>query len=78
MGETLIHGWDLARAIDAPYACNDDELEAVRAYIEPIVTAPQPPPEGLFGPCVAVPADAPLLDRVLGMSGRDPGWTATS
>jgi hypothetical protein len=28
---------------------------------------------GLFGPPVAVPDGAPLLDGVLGLSGRDPG-----
>ncbi|MEU0686469.1 TIGR03086 family metal-binding protein [Streptomyces uncialis] len=30
--------------------------------------------EGLFGPPVPVPDGAPLLDRVIGLSGRDPGW----
>jgi hypothetical protein len=30
--------------------------------------------EGLFGPLVEVPADAPLFDRILGVTGRDPGW----
>lgn len=27
-------------------------------------------------PVVEVPAEAPLLDRVVGLSGRDPGWSA--
>ncbi|MGW5113672.1 hypothetical protein [Nocardia sp. NPDC004123] len=31
---------------------------------------------GLFGPVVDIPAEAPLVDRVVGLTGRDPGWTA--
>ena len=30
---------------------------------------------GLFGPPVAVPDDAPALDRLAGATGRDPRWT---
>jgi hypothetical protein len=29
---------------------------------------------GLFGPVVAVADDTPLLDRVIGLTGRDPYW----
>ena len=29
---------------------------------------------GMYGPEVAVPACAPTLDRILGLTGRDPAW----
>jgi hypothetical protein len=29
---------------------------------------------GLFGPPVPVPADAAALERLLGLTGRDPFW----
>jgi hypothetical protein len=29
---------------------------------------------GMYGPEVAVPAGAPTLDRILGLTGRDPAW----
>ncbi|MFC9650506.1 TIGR03086 family metal-binding protein [Streptomyces sp. NPDC056937] len=31
-------------------------------------------PDGVFGPPVEVPEDAPLLDRVVGLTGRRPDW----
>jgi hypothetical protein len=40
----------------------------------------EPPPGGaaddggLFGPPVAVPDDAPAIDRLIGATGRDPHW----
>ncbi|WP_286013815.1 MULTISPECIES: hypothetical protein [Nocardia] len=30
---------------------------------------------GLYAPAVPVAEDAPLLDRVLARTGRDPAWT---
>lgn len=76
LDEVLVHGWDLAVATGQDYRPSDEEAEAVL----PIVT-PDPDPEqaavqreGVFGALVPVPDDAPLLHRVLGMAGRDPGW----
>ncbi len=77
LDEVLLHGWDLAAATGQDYAPTDEECRAVL----PMVT-PHPDPEvaaqqrvGLFGPPVEVPDDAPLFHRVLGLAGRDPGWT---
>ena len=76
LDEVLLHGWDLARATGQPYNVSHDEADAVL----PIVTPEESDPDGtgrgeLFGPVVAVPADAPPFDRVLGLAGRDPAWS---
>ncbi|PKV88700.1 TIGR03086 family metal-binding protein [Streptomyces sp. TLI_146] len=74
LDELVVHGWDLARATGQPYDPGAASLEAVHGFLDAsrdeAVRAPA------FGPVVEVPADAPLLDRVAGLSGRDPGWAA--
>lgn len=37
-------------------------------------TAAAEPVEGLFGPAVPVADDGAPLDRIVALSGRDPGW----
>ncbi|MFE6283828.1 TIGR03086 family metal-binding protein [Streptomyces sp. NPDC057877] len=71
--ELVIHGWDLARATGQSYAPDPAALESAHAFVLATAAEPEPVP-GLFGPPVDVPSDAPLLDRVVGLSGRDPGW----
>ena len=73
LDELVIHGWDLARAIGVPSAYDGPELEAVYGMVQQFRAGGI---EGLFGPEVPVPADAPLLDRIVGLAGRDPGWTS--
>ncbi|MEU3793215.1 TIGR03086 family metal-binding protein [Streptomyces fructofermentans] len=74
--ELVVHGWDLARATGLPYAPDEAALRVAHGMLAPSVGDPSR--DAIFGPVVAVPEDAPLLDRVIGLSGRDPGWTAGS
>lgn len=77
LDELVIHGWDVARASGRSYEVTGPELEAVSAFVAPMADAPAEERAGLFGPPVAVPDDAPELDRVLGLTGRDPSWSST-
>ncbi|MFI8951331.1 TIGR03086 family metal-binding protein [Streptomyces sp. NPDC053750] len=72
--ELVIHGWDLARATGQEYRPDPAALQA--SYDLLAASAEESDRDtGMFGPVVAVPADAPLLERAVGLSGRDPGWT---
>lgn len=71
--ELVVHGWDLARATGQPYAPDEAALRV--AYEMLAATDDDDPARGtIFGPVVPVPEGAPLLERVIGLSGRDPGW----
>lgn len=75
LDELVIHGWDVARASQQPFACDPRALHTSMEFVSMMATEGGGR-EGLFGPVVDVPADAPLLDRVIGLSGRNPSWTA--
>jgi uncharacterized protein (TIGR03086 family) len=68
--EVVIHGWDVAVATGQDYDVEPATLEAVLPQLT--ATAEQGPVEGLFGPAVPIADDAPLLDRVIALSGREP------
>jgi uncharacterized protein (TIGR03086 family) len=76
IAEMVLHGWDLAAATGQRFEVGDqavavalkaveDNAEMFRKY------------EGFAEP-VEVPSSAPLLDQVLGASGRDPSWKPAS
>jgi uncharacterized protein (TIGR03086 family) len=69
--ELVIHGWDLARATGQEYVPDPAALESAHGFLRAAADSPN---GGIFGPVVPVPAEAPLLDRAVGLSGRDPGW----
>lgn len=68
--EMVVHGWDLARATGQAYDLADATLRACLDHVS--VFVPAAPVPQLWGTPAAVPPDAPLLDRVLAGTGRDP------
>jgi len=76
LDEVVIHGWDVARATGQGYDPDPQSLDAVHGVVAQFSAPGQEAArEGLFGPVVDVPEEAPLLDRVVGLTGRDPGWS---
>ncbi|MER7457939.1 TIGR03086 family metal-binding protein [Micromonospora sp. NPDC126480] len=72
LNELVVHGWDLASATGQPYDVDDRTVETIHRLVSQQASSDGTP--GLFGPSIALPAGAPLLDRVLGLTGRDPRW----
>ena len=70
--EVVIHGWDIARATGQSYDVDPDTAQAVLTHVSAV--AAEGPVEGLFGPAVPIATDAPVLDRIVALSGRDPAW----
>ncbi|MBV8952371.1 MAG: TIGR03086 family protein [Actinobacteria bacterium] len=74
--ELVIHGWDVARATGQTYAPDTASLEAVhRVLLQPRHGEPEWSRSDGFGPVFAISADAPLLDRVVALAGRDTSWS---
>lgn len=72
--EVMLHGWDVARAIGQPLAVPDELGAEVLRCLLP--TLEQGREFEVYGPEVNVPEDASDFERALGLSGRDPQWTA--
>lgn len=72
LDELVLHGWDLARATGQPFDVDEDLLQIVHGFVSSI--GPDDRDGSLFGSAVEVGSTAPLLDRVLGLSGRNPAW----
>ena len=51
-------------------------LEAARQFLEMFASPDAPSgPEVPFGPATVLLPEAPLLDRVVALADRDPGWS---
>lgn len=79
LDELVLHGWDLARGTGQSFECDPNSAEVCFEFTSAMSTpGEEGSREGLFGPVVDVPLDAPLFHRALGLSGRDPSWTPPS
>ncbi len=81
--DTLVHGWDVAAALDAQVAYEAAlDPDVVAAALAMAAQVPddeaRAAPGAPFGPAVAVPADASAWTRTLCLLGRDPAWTVAA
>jgi uncharacterized protein (TIGR03086 family) len=73
MDELVVHGWDVARATGQEFSVDDASVAAARAFVDQFSgPGTEGSRGGLFGPEVAVPADASPLEALICLSGRDP------
>ena len=72
--DVLVHSWDLAKAggVDPKL---DEELCNL-GYERASKSREQFAKSDMFGGEVPVPDDAPVCSKLLGIMGRDPGWTS--
>lgn len=76
--ETVVHAWDLARALGGDAAARLDQELAGFALGFAIRVLPQERPDGPgpFGPVRPVGEDATVYDRLVAWLGREPDWSA--
>jgi uncharacterized protein (TIGR03086 family) len=71
LNECVVHGWDLSRTTGQSF---EADPAAVAASIE-LLSRFGGGHEGNFGPPVDVDPAAPAIDRLVGLSGRNPSWS---
>jgi uncharacterized protein (TIGR03086 family) len=74
LDEIIVHGWDIAVASGQGYYCEPELVQAAFGFVQATVAQNPDGSPGLFGPPVPVAEDAPLFDRLIGLTGRDPNW----
>jgi uncharacterized protein (TIGR03086 family) len=72
LAELVLHGWDLAASTGQAYTLSDRAAAATLRAVE--ANAELFRQYKGFAEPVSVPDDAPVLDRALALSGRDPAW----
>ncbi|NUW41884.1 TIGR03086 family metal-binding protein [Nonomuraea rhodomycinica] len=77
MIDCLTHGWDVAASIGVSYRPDPELVAAGLAVAARVPDTPKSRgPGAAFDARVPVPGDAPDFERLLGLLGRSPSWTA--
>jgi uncharacterized protein (TIGR03086 family) len=69
--EALVHGWDLAWATGLAFGVPAELAESELAFTRPMLER-IPPERRSFAPARPVGEDAPTIDRLVALLGRDP------
>lgn len=72
--DSLLHSWDVARALGSPDPIPEELAEAA-LRLSPLFPADRPE-GGAFAPVVQVAPKASASERLLGLAGRDHQWSA--
>jgi uncharacterized protein (TIGR03086 family) len=73
----VVHGWDLARALDRPWSLPEDVLVTTLPIAEAVPDGPNRDRAGAsFAHGLPTRPDAPALERILRLLGRSPNWPA--
>jgi len=76
LDEIVIHGWDVAMASGQSFDYDAESLGVVHGFVlESAAPEQEAMRDGVFGPVVPVADDAPLVDRIVGLAGRNPAWS---
>lgn len=73
LNEVTMHAWDLAHATGQEYQYDPAAVAECTAFVQAF-DAPANTDGGLFGPPVQVGDNASDIDRLVGLTGRDPAW----
>lgn len=70
----VVHGWDIARALNVPYRLADDFVEPSLQVIPMVPPGESRKLTSAFADVVPASPDADPLDRILAHLGRNPAW----
>ncbi|MFC4124625.1 TIGR03086 family metal-binding protein [Nocardia rhizosphaerae] len=73
--DSVVHAWDVARSLGRTVDLDPDLAPTALRIAEAVPTGESRlAPAAAFAPVLAGPAEAPTLDRILRVLGREPTW----